>query len=116
MAIVRHATEVPAAEVALAGVEGVSIQWLVSPEDRPATFCMRLFSLTAAGFTPRHAHPWEHEVFILAGEGTLVTPDGEVPLRPRTVVYVPAGEEHQFRSGDTGPLEFLCLVPKEAEF
>ncbi len=113
---VVHATDVPAEAVEVAGALGVKIQWLVAKDDQPEHFYMRLFELEPGGHTPRHGHPWEHEVFILAGEGVVVSAAGEVPLQPHTVVYVPAGEEHQFQNKGDTVLQFICLVPKSASY
>ena len=116
MTKVKHASAVTANPVEVPGAVGVKIQWLVGQEDQPANFCMRLFELEPGGHTPLHGHPWEHEVFVLAGEGSVVTPQGERPLTAHSVVYVPADEEHQFKNLGETPLKFLCLVPKSAEY
>jgi quercetin dioxygenase-like cupin family protein len=113
---VKHASEVPAQDIEVAGAAGVKIQWLVAQEDAPENFYMRLFQLEPGGHTPLHGHPWEHEVFVLEGEGSVVTPAKESPLEPNSVVYVPAGEEHQFKNGGARPLKFICLVPKTATY
>lgn len=72
---------------------------------------MRLFELPPGSGSPHHRHAWEHEVFILDGEGVLRTGDGEVPLRPGTAVFVPGGELHQFYNNGPDLLRFLCLIP-----
>ena len=113
---VKHATEVPTQDVEVEGATGVKIQWLVAQDDAPETFYMRLFQLEPDGHTPLHGHPWEHEVFVLEGEGSVVTPAGELPLKPHSVVYVPATEEHQFKNSGSKPLKFICLVPKSATY
>ena len=34
---------------------------VVGKADGADNFCMRIFELAPGGYTPRHAHPWEHE-------------------------------------------------------
>ena len=66
------------------------------------------------GFTPHHSHPYEHEVFVLEGQGTILDGAVERPLQAGDVVYVAPGDVHQFRNGGNAPLKFLCLVPNSA--
>ena len=74
---IKRVEDVPVNAVEVDGASGVQIQWLVGAEDRPEHFYMRLFILQPGGHTPQHDHRWEHEVFVLEGEGTVVTTDGE---------------------------------------
>ncbi len=105
-----HYTDVPGDEVEK-DAQGVRIRWLITDKDNAPNFAMRHFEIAPGGYTPHHEHAWEHEVFILAGAGAILSPDGEEPLKPGDVVFLPAGEKHQFRNGGDQPLELLCLIP-----
>ena len=107
---VKHYCEVPAQAVE-EGARGVKIRWLISGDDGAENFAMRHFEIAPGGHTPHHAHPWEHEVFVLAGRGKVAGPGGEEPLGPGTVVFVPPGEEHHFANDGSESLTLLCLVP-----
>lgn len=76
--------------------------------------CLRQFEVAPGGFTPRHSHPYEHEVFVLEGEGEVF--EGAQPhrLRAGDVVFVKPDEVHQFRNTGNLPLKFLCLIPNTA--
>jgi quercetin dioxygenase-like cupin family protein len=113
---VKHVSQVHSDQVDVAGADGVKIQWLVGKQDKPDNFFMRLFELESGGHTPHHSHPWEHEVFVLAGKGSVTTPQGVWALEPDSIVYVPANEEHQFRNEGTETLRFICLVPTAADY
>lgn len=110
-----HYDEVESAEVNVPGAEGVAVRWLISPEDGAANFYMRRFELAPGGRTPRHTHSWEHEVYILEGEGTVFGSGRESRFRAGDVIYVSPNEEHYFAADSRGPAAFLCLVPKEAK-
>ncbi len=110
---VVHYTQIPAEPVAEA--EGVTIRWLITRADGAPNFAMRLFELPPGSGSPHHRHDWEHEVFILEGEGVLRTEAGEAALRPGTAVLVPGGELHQFYNNGSGLLRFLCLIPHPGE-
>jgi quercetin dioxygenase-like cupin family protein len=108
---VKHYEEVEKTEVHADGAENVYIQWLID-ESTGKNFAMRRFELLPDGHTPRHEHDWEHEVFVLEGDGSIVDPDGtEHALRPGSFAYVAPGERHQFKNTGTTPFVFLCLIP-----
>jgi quercetin dioxygenase-like cupin family protein len=110
MKVVPYET-VPAADVTMPGAAGCKVRWLVDEQDGAPTFALRQFEVAPGGYTPRHSHPYEHEVFVLEGEGEILESDQPRPLRPGTVVYVAPDELHQFRNTGAAPLKFLCLVP-----
>ncbi|KPL11964.1 hypothetical protein AMJ85_02435 [candidate division BRC1 bacterium SM23_51] len=95
---------------------GVSMRVLIAPDDGAPNFVMRLFVIESGGRTPFHAHPWEHEVFVLEGKGVVVTEVGETPVGPEQAVFVAPGEKHCFRNTGEGDLCFLCLVPTEKNY
>jgi quercetin dioxygenase-like cupin family protein len=110
-----HYDEVETQEVAMAGAEGVRIRWLIDAADGVPTFCMRRFDLAPGGHTPHHGHAWEHEVYILEGEGTVFSGDEGRAFRPGDVIYVPPEEEHHFAADRGEDVAFLCLIPKPEE-
>ena len=107
----NHYEQVESQPVDMEGANGCHVRWLIGEADGAPNFAMRQFEIAAGGHTPRHTHPYEHEVFILEGTGTVAEGDRDHPLRPGTVVFVPGGTEHQFRATGTEPLKFLCLIP-----
>lgn len=87
---------------------------LVGRADGAENFCMRLFEVAENGYSPRHSHDWEHEIFIHQGEGEVFNGEAWTPVFPGTAVFIPGGEEHQIRNSGKAPLVFLCLIPKGA--
>jgi quercetin dioxygenase-like cupin family protein len=102
---------VKAETVAESGACHVKIRWLISKDIGAPNFAMRLFEVTEGGYSPLHTHPWEHEVFILEGEGVVFDGKKATPFEPNDVVYVPASEWHQFKNTGHSTLKFLCLIP-----
>ena len=101
--------------VQMDGVSGVSIRVLIHEPDGAPNFRMRLFEVDPGGNTPLHEHDWEHEVYVLDGEGVVVTDKGERAVSAGMCVFVPGGEKHQFRNTGAGAWKFLCLVPVTAK-
>jgi len=88
---------------------------LIGPDQGAATFIMRLFTVGEGGFSPYHTHPWEHEAFVLSGEGIVKGAHGETPVHSGDFIFVPPNEEHQFLNSGKEPFEFLCIIPKAEE-
>ena len=108
---VNHYEQVEQNAVDMQGAEGCSVRWLVGEQEGAPNFAMRQFEVTRGGHTPRHTHPYEHEVFVLEGEGVVLEGDAEHPLTAGDVVYVRPDEVHQFRNTGQSPMKFICLVP-----
>lgn len=99
------------AEDANSGAEKVRVRWLITKEMGAPNFAMRLFEVGKGGCSPLHTHAWEHEVFILEGEGSVMSEKGPRQFKQGHVVFVLPNEKHQFRNEGKGILKFLCLVP-----
>jgi quercetin dioxygenase-like cupin family protein len=102
---------VPDAPVTEADAKDVRIKWLINEKDGAPNFIMRHFTLEPNGFTPYHTHDWEHEVYVLEGQGKVRYEDTEEDIQPGDAILIPPNKKHQFRAG-SGKLKFLCLVPK----
>lgn len=91
--------------------KGVTVRWLITREMGAKNFAMRLFEVEVDGYTPLHSHTWEHEVFVLEGEGEVRGGDEVRRIMPGDVVFIPPNETHQFKNRGKGKLKFICLVP-----
>ncbi len=113
--ITRKLIEVEKTKVEMEGAKGVEIQVLISPEQGAPNFVMRRFEVEPDGHTPYHAHDWEHEIYVLSGQGALVGEEGELPLEPHTSALVAPGDIHNFKNAGDEPFVFLCMIPKEGK-
>jgi quercetin dioxygenase-like cupin family protein len=111
---VNHYEAVAQQPVEMEGAHGCQVRWLLGEKDGTPNFAMRQFEVAPGGYTPRHSHPYEHEVFVLEGEGLVYQDQRPQRLKAGDVVFVEPDEIHQFRNTGTGPLKFLCLVPNSA--
>jgi len=103
--------EIAAEAVSFEDAKDVKVRWLISEKDKAPNFAMRLFEVAPGGYSPLHAHQWEHEVFILEGEGVATDGAKECQVKSGTVVYVAPEERHQFKNTGSDILKFLCLIP-----
>ena len=109
---VKNVDEIPANNLGIPGAKDVSVRLLIGPEDGAPNFLMMLLELSPGGHTPDHSHPWEEEIFVKAGEGTLNSKEGRKSIRAGDVLYFDPNEPHQFINTGSGPLECLCLIPR----
>jgi len=93
------------------GASKLRVRWLITKEIGAENFAMRLFEMEPGGYSPFHNHPWEHEVFILEGDGIVVGEELERKFRAGNAIFIPANEKHQFKNDGEKSVKFLCLVP-----
>ena len=110
--LIRKADDVEARPVEMDGARDATIRLLIHEAEGAPNFYMRQFDIAPGGHTPRHTHDWEHETYVLAGSGTVVTPDGERPIAAGDCLLVAPDDDHQFRNTGDEVLKILCLVPK----
>ena len=112
-----NSADVPSAPVAMEGAAGAHRQLPIGRADGAPSFSLRVFTLEPLGHTPFHNHAWEHENYVIEGEGVVVAADGsERPVKTGDFVLVLPNEKHQYRNtSPTEKLRFICAVPKEYE-
>lgn len=110
---ITHVSQVPLEPVQMPGAEGCAYRVAISAKDGAPNFAMRFFEVAANGHTPLHQHPYEHEVFIMEGQGTVWREGQEVALNPGNALFIPADEQHQFKNTGGGALKFMCLIPSQ---
>ncbi|MHC4947733.1 MAG: cupin domain-containing protein [Planctomycetota bacterium] len=109
--MIRRVEEIPAEPMRMEGVQDVSMRMVVGRADGAPNFAMRHFTVAAGGHTPRHQHPYEHEVYVLGGEGRLEYDGDFHAIRGGDAVFIEPDRMHQFVNTGGEPLRFLCLVP-----
>jgi quercetin dioxygenase-like cupin family protein len=97
------------------GSTKLKVRWLITKEIGAANFAMRLFEMEAGGNSPLHSHSWEHEVFILEGEGLVVGGQEEKKFKAGDAIFIPSNEKHQLKNNSKKTCKFLCLIPYKKE-
>lgn len=106
--LAKQATEVPLDTVS----RGIGIRWAITGKDGAPNFAMRRVEIEPGITFKPHHHPYEHEIYVLEGEGELLTPHGDpVRMTPETFLYVPPDEEHGYRNTGSVTLKFICVIP-----
>lgn len=95
--------------------EGITIRWVIGEPEGAPNFAMRVVEFESGAVFDTHQHPYEHEIFVLEGEGVVEGSEGEVAMQPGVAVYVPPDEPHGYRNLGEGPLRFICVIPHPEE-
>jgi quercetin dioxygenase-like cupin family protein len=94
--------------------KAVAARVVIGKNDGANNFCMRVFEIAPGGNTPKHAHAWEHEMFIYSGQGEIFGNGQWNRVQAGNAVFVPSNEEHQIRNPGRELLTVVCLVPSSA--
>jgi quercetin dioxygenase-like cupin family protein len=110
---ITNVATVPLEKVEMPGAAGCAYRVALSSRDGNPTMAMRFFEVAAGGNTPLHQHPYEHEIYVTAGAGTVWRDGQEVPLKPGDVLLIPSDEKHQFKNTGPDTFKFMCLIPAQ---
>ena len=114
MSILRR-EDMPKLELNMPAAKNVVKQTGITGKNGWDGWSMRIFTLGAEGYTPKHTHDWPHINYIISGEGSLLVDGKEQPVNPGDTAYVKGGEEHQFKNTGAGEFSFICIVPEEGD-
>lgn len=94
--------------------KGVAARVVIGRQDGGTNFYMRVFEIAPGGHTPKHAHAWEHEMFVHQGTGEVFGNGQWHPVKSGNVVFVPGDELHQIHNSGADLLVIVCLIPASA--
>jgi len=104
--------EIPEKGINRVYMSEVSIRYLIVEEFGAPNFEMRYFELSKGSKTSLDQHPYEHEIFVLRGRGTLLINEEHVPLRVNDAVLIQPEETHCLIQEGDEPFGFICIVPR----
>ncbi len=113
---ISHIDDVKKEKVHMVGMDGtetkdVWIQWLIREEQGAENYALRLFTMGPGGIIPKHQHPWEHEIFVLEGEGIIGAGEREVKVHSGNFLYIEPDVPHWYRNESEEEFKFLCIIP-----
>ncbi len=95
------------------GASKVRVKYLLDERHGSDKFFLRCYYVEKGGHTPLDKHVYEHQVYILQGEGLVREGSEQVPvmrrIAPGDSIYIPTNAVHQFINERDAPLVFLCL-------
>jgi len=94
---------------------GKSIWWLLPKEIGTPNFEMRYFEVKKGIESDEEKHPFEHEVFVVKGEGIIKSGGIERRVKSGDAVFIAPNEPHQFLNFKENPFGFICVIPNGCE-
>ena len=109
-AIVHHLEDMPVKEE----LPGVCKRVLIGAEHGAQKFYLRHYDLAPGLTTPLDRHVYEHELFVLSGQGKYICDGQEVPIKTGDAIWIQSNQVHQV--ANTGPdhMQLLCCRGAEA--
>lgn len=108
---IKHYTDVKGTRFDNDAAKNVLGRVMIGKEEGADHFCMRVFEIGEGGYTPKHSHEWEHEIFIHQGNGEVFNNGDWTSVSPGTTLFIPGNEPHQIKNKGKGPLVVICLIP-----
>ena len=93
------------------GSSKLKIRWLNNEGSK--TFAVRHIEIEPDGYSPYHSHVWEHEIFVLEGNGTAVGEKVAKSISVGDLISIPGEEVHQIKNTGKSTLKILCMIPKQ---
>jgi quercetin dioxygenase-like cupin family protein len=106
--LVKKASEVE--EMDLEG--GGKIRWLITHRDGADKFSMRLILIPKGKNSPDHEHDYEHEMFIIEGEGEAILDNKRIQVGKDSFLFIPGGVHHTIKA--ISNLKLICMIPTSA--
>ena len=113
--VVGHERDVLGTRINNSEMKNVLKKVLIGPKEGWKGYVMRVFELGEGGHSPKHAHPWPHINYILAGKGKLHLDGIDYELEAGSYAYVPGSRIHQFSNTGQDTFVFICIVPEEGD-
>ncbi len=100
----------PAQAVHDEGASGATIRWVISEVDGSDNYSLRVIELAAGGNTPHHSHWFEHQNYVVEGEGTVTIGDTVYPVKAGDVIFVPGDVRASVPQQPAQPRSSFCAA------
>ena len=107
-----NSSDVVVDDLSKEGACNVRVRYLIDKRKDSNHFSLRLHTVEKNGHTPLDQHEYEHQVYILRGQGFLKEEKSGPALRDLREgdsIFIPSNAVHQFMNERDEPLVFLCV-------
>ena len=86
---------------------GVAMYEVITAAEGAPNFALRVAEVQPGASSPYHHHPWEHEAYIVSGEGVVKGEQSETPVKQGSTVFILPDEQHCFTNTGKETLRFI---------
>jgi quercetin dioxygenase-like cupin family protein len=102
-------------------VLGPTVEFLTSPNDKDALYCVILGTIPPGVSVPLHSHADVESFYMLSGSVQVLSQRGDklewLNAKPGDFVEVPGGAKHAFRNKSSTPVvQLITTTPKLGRF
>lgn len=102
-------------------VLGPTIEFLTSPEETDAVYCVMKGTIPPGISVPLHSHADAESFFLLSGAVQVLSQRGDqfewLDVKPGGFVHVPSSAKHAFRNTSNEPVvQLITTTPKIGKF
>ncbi|NQW22369.1 MAG: cupin domain-containing protein [SAR202 cluster bacterium] len=92
--------------------DGTKAARMITLDDNPPTCTMSYSEIPPGGTSSHHIHPWEHEVYIIEGSGTLHCDGKQYPVKAGDAMFIPPNVDHYtLNDGGQGNIHRIEINP-----
>jgi quercetin dioxygenase-like cupin family protein len=91
---------------------GAKIRWAITHREGAENFSMRIISIDRNKETPAHSHDYEHEMYIISGNGEATIGKEIHSISTGDFVFIPPNIFHKIHASED--MKLICVVPIKA--
>jgi len=92
--------------------DGTNAVRLINLDDNPPTCTLSYSQIEPGKTSAHHIHEWEHEVYIIAGNGTLICDGEKYPVKAGDAMFIPPNVDHYtLNDGNGGDIHRIEINP-----
>ena len=92
--------------------DGTNAARLINLDDNPPTCTLTYSEIPPGGTSAHHIHEWEHEVYIIEGNGTLICDGISYPVKAGDALFIPPNVDHYtLNNGGPGNIYRIEINP-----
>ena len=88
-------------------VPGAAMYEVITAAEGAPNFALRVVEVQSGASSPYHHHPWEHEAYIISGEGVVKGEQSETRVKQGSTVFILPDEQHCFTNTSNEILHFI---------
>ena len=95
-------------------VFGPTVEFLTSPSEAEAVYCVMRGTMPPGVTVPLHSHPDVESFFLLSGAVQMLTQREDtcawLDVKPGSFIHIPSGAKHAFRNTSSAPAVMLITT------